>query len=123
MEALANAVGLRALGLGARVIDVLDRKIELIFMPLRVAAVLAAAIGQHADELYVMAFEHRDHTVVEQIRRRDRGLAIIELGTGHFGIGVDEGLLIDSSDAFQVADIERVLGAAIARMLALELAM
>src|SRR6516164_10168304 len=57
VEALANAVGLRALGLGARMIDVLDRKIELILMPLRVTAVLAAAIGQHAHELHVVAFE------------------------------------------------------------------
>src|SRR3954470_18696475 len=31
VEALADAVGLRALGLGAGVIDVLDRKIELVF--------------------------------------------------------------------------------------------
>ena len=36
VEALADAVCLRALGLGARVIDVLDREIELVFMPLRV---------------------------------------------------------------------------------------
>ena len=28
VEALADSVGLRALGLGARVIDVLDRKVE-----------------------------------------------------------------------------------------------
>ena len=32
MEALADAVGLRALGLGAGVIDVLDREIELVFV-------------------------------------------------------------------------------------------
>jgi Transposase, Mutator family len=35
VQALANAVGLRALGLGARVIYVLDRKMERILMPLR----------------------------------------------------------------------------------------
>jgi hypothetical protein len=37
MEALANAVGLRALGLGAAVIDVLDREIELVFVALAAA--------------------------------------------------------------------------------------
>ena len=31
MESLANAVGLRALGLGAAVIDVFDREVELVF--------------------------------------------------------------------------------------------
>jgi hypothetical protein len=59
-------------------------------MPIRVTAVLAAAIGQHAHELHVVAFEQRDYTVVEQIRRRDRGLAIVELGAGHFGVGVEK---------------------------------
>ena len=42
MEALADAVGLRALGLGAAVIDVLDRQVELVFVAL-VAAELGAA--------------------------------------------------------------------------------
>src|SRR5207237_8498915 len=46
MEALADAVGLRALGLGAGVVDVLDRQIELVFVAFP-AAELSAAIGQH----------------------------------------------------------------------------
>jgi hypothetical protein len=37
VEALADAVGLRALGFGARMIDVLDGKIEFVFVPLRIA--------------------------------------------------------------------------------------
>src|SRR5262245_37648822 len=122
VEALADAVGLWALGLGSRMIDVLDRKIELILVPLGIAAVLAAAVGQHTYELYVVALEQRDRPVIEQVGRRDRGLAIVELGAGHLGIGVDEGLLVDPSDPLQVAHVERVLGAAIARMLTLELA-
>jgi hypothetical protein len=47
MKALADAVGLRALGFGAAVIDVLDREIELVLMALG-AAELGAAIGQPA---------------------------------------------------------------------------
>jgi hypothetical protein len=42
VEALADAVGLRAPGLGPRVIDVLDRKVKLVFVALRVATILAA---------------------------------------------------------------------------------
>ena len=38
VEALADAVGLRALGLGARVIDVLNREIQLVLVPFGVAA-------------------------------------------------------------------------------------
>ena len=47
MEPLADAVGLRALGLGAGVIDVLDGEIELVVVMLGIAAILGAAIGQH----------------------------------------------------------------------------
>src|SRR5580700_7067045 len=48
VEALADTVGLRALGLSARVIDVLDREVEFVLLPLWIAAVLATAVGQHA---------------------------------------------------------------------------
>ena len=46
MEALTDAVGLWALGLGARVIDVLDREVELVLVPLWIAAIFAAAVSQ-----------------------------------------------------------------------------
>ena len=62
------------------------------------------------------------HTVVQQISGGERGLAIIELGKGHLGVGVDKGLLIDAPDPLQGADGEGVLGAAVAGSLALELA-
>ena len=48
MEALANAIGLRAFGLGAAVVDVLDRQIELVLVALG-AAKLGAAIGQDTE--------------------------------------------------------------------------
>jgi hypothetical protein len=51
MEPLADAVGLRALGLGFCVIDVLDRQVELGFVPLWAAAELGAAVSQDALQL------------------------------------------------------------------------
>jgi hypothetical protein len=81
VEALADAVRLRALGLGARVIDVLDRKVKLVFVSLRVATILAAAVGQHAQKLDIVLLEQRHHPIIEQIGRRDRGLSIVKLGT------------------------------------------
>ena len=45
VEALADTIGLRALGLGARMIDVLDRKVKLVFVSFRIAAELAAAVS------------------------------------------------------------------------------
>ena len=90
-------------------IHILDREIEFVFVPLRIAAIFAAAIGQHAHELDLVAVEEREHAIVQKIGRRDRRLAIIELGEGDLGVGVDEGLLVDPPDPFQVADIEGVL--------------
>ena len=62
-------------------------------------------------------------SVIEQIGGRDRCLAIVELGKGDLGVGVDEGLLINAPNSLEIANIERVLGAAVPGMLALELAM
>ncbi len=70
-----------------------------------------------------MTVEQGDHAVVQKIGCRDRCLAIIELGARNLGIGVDEGLLVDAPDLLQIANIERVLGAAVAWMLALKFAM
>jgi len=70
-----------------------------------------------------MTVEEGDHAVVQKIGRRDRRLAIIELGASNLGVGVDKGLLVDTPDPLQIANIERVLGAAVARRLALKFAM
>ena len=98
MKALADTIRLWALGLGATVIDVLDREIELVFMTLG-ATKFGAAIGQHARQADVVFVVERHHPVIENLGRGDRGLAIIQLGKGDLGIGVDEGLLIDPPDA------------------------
>src|SRR5262249_27866477 len=121
VESFTDAVGLRAFGLVARVIDVLDREIELVCVPFGIAAILAAAVGQHAQQLNLMGVEEWQDAVIQEIGRRDRGLAIIEFGEGNLGVGVDEGLLVDPPHALEIADVERVLGTAVARMLALEL--
>ena len=121
MEALADSIGLRAFGLGAAVVDVLDREIELVFMALG-AAKLGATIGQHARQPDGVLVVKRHHAIVEDLGRGDRGLAVVQLGKGDLGIGVDKGLLIDPADTLQGADIEGVLGTAITGTFALKLA-
>ncbi len=93
-------------------IDVLDGKVKLVFVPLRVAAVLTATVSQHPQEFDFMLLEQWQHPIVEQIRRRDRRLAIVQLGASNFGIGIDKGLLVDAANTLQIADIERILGPA-----------
>src|SRR5690348_1374122 len=77
MEALANAVGLWALGLGAAVVDVLDREIELVLVALA-AAELSATISQHARQPDAVLVVERHHPIIEDFSGGDRGLAVIE---------------------------------------------
>ena len=123
MESLTDSIRLRALGLGAGVIDILDCEVELLLMPLRVATIFAAAAGQHAQQLNVMAIEEGNDSIIQEVGRRDWGLAIVELGASNLGVSINEGLLIDAPHSLQVANIKRILRAAIAGMLTLELAM
>ena len=102
VEALANAIGLRALGLGAAVVDILDGQVELVLVPLRVAAVFAAAIGQHPAQRDAVFLVERQHPVVQQIGRGDGVLTVVELGEADLGVGIDEGLLVDAADPFSV---------------------
>jgi len=46
LEPLADAVGLRALHLGLGVVDVVKGQIELVLVPLEVAAELTPAVGE-----------------------------------------------------------------------------
>ena len=48
VEALDGSGGLRALGRGSGVVDVLDRQIELIFVTVVGPAIFGPAVGEHA---------------------------------------------------------------------------
>ena len=92
-------------------------------MPLGVAAVFAAAVGQHPAERDAVLLVEGDDPVIEQIGGGDRRLDVVELGEPDLGVGVDEGLLVDATHPLQRADIEGVLGTAVAGTGAVELAM
>ena len=74
MQALADAMGLRALG--AAVVEILNREralglvtfwVDALRRPLRAASVLGPALGQDPQDRNVMLVEERDHPVVEKI--------------------------------------------------------
>src|SRR5262245_23206887 len=123
VEALANSIGLRALGLGSGVIDILYGEIEFIFMAIMGAAIFGAAICQNALERHALVLVERNDAVIKQIGGGDRRLAVIELGKADLGIGVDESLLVNASNTLEGADVEGVLSAAITRAFTLEFAM
>ena len=114
VEALDDAVGLRAFGLSPGVVDVLDREIKLVFVAVVGPAVFGPAVGEHALQGDVVLFVERDHPVVEQVGG-ERRLSVVDLGEADLGVGVDEGLLVDASDALERPDVEGVLGAAVSR--------
>ena len=58
-----------------------------------------------------MRLEEGQDTIIEHIGGDQSVLAVVELGRGDLGIRVDEGLLVDASNALEGADIERILGA------------
>ena len=78
-------------------IDVFDREVELVFVALG-AAKLGAAIGQYSRQADGVLVIKRHHAVVEDLGGGDRCLAVVQLGEGDFGIGVDHRLLIDPAD-------------------------
>ena len=79
-------------------------------------AVFGAPVGQYSQQRQILFDEQWQNPIIEQIRCGDRGLGRVQLGTGHLGIGIDKGLLIDPSHALQGADVERILAAEIARV-------
>ncbi len=114
-------IRLWALRLGPGMIDILQCEIELIFVS-GIAAIFGTAIGQNTRELHLLFIEEGHDPIIQEIGRGDRRLAIIEFSESDFRIGINKSLLIDAANALHDADVEGVLGAAIARALALELA-
>src|SRR5262249_38903723 len=82
----------------------------------------ARPVGQHPVYGDRVLFEERQDTVVQQVGRGDRRLAIVELGETNLGVSVDRRLLVNAPDPLHGADIEGVLRHAITRALAPELA-
>jgi hypothetical protein len=64
VETLYEAKGLRALGLRATVIDVLHGQVQLILVPLGIAAVLCAPVSEHTQERNLVLVKERHHSVV-----------------------------------------------------------
>src|SRR5262249_48396743 len=73
-----------------------DTAIQLVLVPFGIATELAAAVSQHAQELGIVLLEQHQRTVIEQIGRRDRRLAVVDSGKAYLVLGFDEGLLVEA---------------------------
>ena len=115
-------MGLGTLYFGAGMIDVFHRQVQFIFMAIGTPTILRPPIGQNPAEWYFVGIKERDPLVIEEIGSGERGLAVIELGKAHLGVGIDEGLLIDPADALSRPDVECILRPTIAWTCTLKLA-
>ena len=122
VQALNDPVRLRALGLGPRVVDVFDREVQLVRVLLGIPAVFGSSIGKHSAHADVVLFEEGKNSIVQDICRCDRSLLRVKLCKRNFAVGVNECLLVDAPDAFERANVEGVLSAAVAGAFALKLA-
>jgi hypothetical protein len=104
-------------------IDVVHGKKQLIVVTLGSTAKLAATIGQNSQKIDAFLLKHRQYAIVQQIRRRDRALARVQLASGDLAVRINEGLLIDPTNALDRSHVVRVLGSQISWVLSLDLAM
>jgi hypothetical protein len=101
--------GLRVPGLCPAGVDVLHDQIQFVLVVLALSAVFRAAISEHTQQRDLVLLQKGQHTVVKQICRDQRVLAIMEFGEGHLGVGVEKRLLIDAAYALDRAHVVSVL--------------
>ena len=70
-----------------------------------------------------MLFIEGQHTVIHHVGGYQRVLAVIKLGESHLGIRINEGLLIDTTNALDGPDVIGILGAQISRVRRVDLTM
>ena len=80
VEALTNAIRLRTLGLGAASGRYRRSRDTVRIRAAQDCRNTAAALGQHPQQLDLMAVEERQHAVIKEIGRRDRRLPIVQHG-------------------------------------------
>ena len=88
---------------------VLYRPVPLILLRVGTATILRAPIGQEPAEGDLTGITDRHHLGIEQIRRRYRGVTILELSQGPLPRGIEEGLLLEPSFALQRPAVAGIL--------------
>ena len=115
MEPFADAVRLRRHRFGLRVVNIIYCQIKLVILLLYFSIVLCASVGQYSQHRQSLRRVERRYTVIQQICRRNRRFGDIQLAVSDLRVRVNERLLIDTSDTFQISHVERVLRAQITR--------
>ncbi len=89
---------------------VLYSQIQLILMVFSVTTIFSSSIGKHTHQFQVMLLEKRHNSVIEHIGSDKRIFPVIQLGKSDFGVSINDSLLINMSDTFDVPHIISILG-------------
>lgn len=123
MQPFADTIALGVPHFGFAVLDAFNMQVELILMIFRPPVELCSPVGQYSQQWYLLIFEEGQHPIVEDISRCNGMLAGIQFGKGHPAIGIDKGLLINTSNTLDRTHIVGVVGTQVARMLGLYFSM
>jgi hypothetical protein len=75
----------------------------------KVPTILTQAVSENTQERYSLGVKTRNDHVIEHVSRNTRVLPVVQFAKCHFGIGIDESLLINMADTFNIPDIIRTL--------------
>ena len=116
VDPLTYAVCLGTFGLGLRMLDLIELQIDLVRVPVRGPAELCSR-SVRILKIGISCASKKGTT--RSLRRSadcNRNLGIVDLGEGDRRMGVNDSLLINSSDTLQIAHIEGVLADEISGM-------
>lgn len=83
-------------GLRFGVLDMVDGQVEFIVVTVNPPAELGAPVSENPQHYHAQFGKGRQHRVMEQVGRRDRGSDGVELGHHPLRVGVHKGLLVDA---------------------------
>ncbi|SDP72506.1 hypothetical protein SAMN05660330_03837 [Desulforhopalus singaporensis] len=102
-------------GLGLRVFDIVNSQIQLIVVAFCLAAIpCTLSVEMRNKGNWCISEWH--YSIVKQIGGCNRSFGGVELGKSNLAIGINEGLVVDSADTLDCADIESILRTEIARV-------
>jgi hypothetical protein len=90
-------------------VNVFQGQIQFIFMMFPASAKLRASISKHPKQWNLLFFKERQYPIIKHVGWYPGVFAVIDLGKGHLGIGINKGLLIDPAHTFYRTNIIRVL--------------
>lgn len=78
-------------------------------MVVHFAAIFCTSVCQYSQHRQALRLIKWQYTIIQQISCCNRRFGDVKLSVSHLRVRINERLLIDTPDAFQVAHVERVL--------------